>query len=81
MQQRSPKNCWCVQGACRVPITTIASNAGEQGAVIVEKILQQNDPEYGFDAYTGEYKNMVEVMTNECSKISICFASPYCLTR
>ena len=30
-----------VLGACRVPITTIASNAGEQGAVIVEKILQQ----------------------------------------
>ena len=42
---------------------TIVSNAGGEGSVVVEKLLMQDSPTYGFDAATGEYKDMVRVNT------------------
>lgn len=38
---------------------TIAKNAGMEGSLVVEKILQ-GPPEIGYDAMNGEYVNMVE---------------------
>lgn len=38
---------------------TIAKNAGVEGSLVVEKILQ-GPPEIGYDALLGEYVNMVE---------------------
>ncbi|HIP91953.1 MAG TPA: molecular chaperone GroEL, partial [Thermotoga sp.] len=38
----------------------IAINAGYDGAVIMEKILEKDDPAYGFDALKGEFCNMFE---------------------
>lgn len=36
-----------------MPVYTIASNAGVEGAVVVGKLLEQNDPDQGYDAATG----------------------------
>lgn len=38
---------------------TIAKNAGVEGSLVVEKILQSG-PEIGYDALNGEYVSMVE---------------------
>lgn len=38
---------------------TIAKNAGVEGSLVVEKILQAS-PEIGYDAMQGEFVNMVE---------------------
>lgn len=38
---------------------TIAKNAGVEGSLVVEKILQ-SDANIGYDALVGEYVNMVE---------------------
>lgn len=38
---------------------TIAKNAGVEGSLVVEKILQ-GSAELGYDAMQGEYVNMVE---------------------
>lgn len=38
---------------------TIAKNAGVEGSLIVEKILQSS-PEVGYDAMLGDFVNMVE---------------------
>lgn len=38
---------------------TIAKNAGVEGSLVVEKILQ-SDTDIGYDALVGEYVNMVE---------------------
>jgi chaperonin GroEL (HSP60 family) len=35
------------------------SNAGEDGSVIVGKILEKDQYSYGFDAQTGEYANLI----------------------
>jgi chaperonin GroEL len=49
-----------VMRAVQMPTKTICRNAGEEGAVIVGKLLESDDPNYGFDAAKGQYCNMVE---------------------
>ena len=41
------------------PARQIAINAGEDGSVIVGKILENKTYAYGFDSQTGEYVNLV----------------------
>src|SRR5437763_1473361 len=41
------------------PARQIAINAGEDGSVIVGKILEQDQYAFGFDAQSGEYGNLV----------------------
>ncbi len=48
-----------VRKAIQAPARQIAINAGEDGSVIVGKILEKDQYAYGFDAQTGEYVNMV----------------------
>ena len=48
-----------IRRALRIPAMTIAKNAGVEGSLVVEKILQAS-PEIGYDALQGEYVNMVE---------------------
>ena len=48
-----------VRRALSAPARQIASNAGEDGSVIVGKILEKDQYAYGFDAQNGEYVNLV----------------------
>ncbi|MEX2127337.1 MAG: chaperonin GroEL [Xanthobacteraceae bacterium] len=48
-----------VKKALQTPARQIAINAGEDGSVIVGKILEKDQYNYGFDAQTGEYGNLV----------------------
>ena len=41
------------------PARQIAINAGEDGSVVVGKVLEKEQYGYGFDAQTGEYGNLV----------------------
>ena len=49
-----------IKYAIQSPAKKIACNAGEDGAVIVSKILENNDINYGYDAYTGKYVDMMK---------------------
>ncbi|MED6221746.1 hypothetical protein PIB30_057716 [Stylosanthes scabra] len=49
-----------IQNALKTPVHTIASNAGVEGAVVVGKLLEQNNPDLGYDAAKGEYVDMVK---------------------
>ncbi|WP_025270478.1 chaperonin GroEL [Hippea sp. KM1] len=42
------------------PAKVIASNAGFEGSIIINKIRENNDISYGFDARNGEFVNMFE---------------------
>ncbi len=46
--------------AVQAPIKQIALNAGLDGAVILNEILKADKPNYGFNALTNEYTDMVE---------------------
>jgi chaperonin GroEL len=48
-----------VRKALQSPARQISSNAGEDGSVIVGKILEKDQYSYGFDAQSGEYCNML----------------------
>jgi chaperonin GroEL len=48
-----------VRKALSWPARQIAINAGEDGSVVVGKILEKDQYAFGFDAQTGEYGNMV----------------------
>ncbi|MGB6660900.1 MAG: chaperonin GroEL, partial [Xanthobacteraceae bacterium] len=48
-----------VRKALSTPARQIATNAGEDGSVIVGKILEKDQYAYGFDAQNGEYLNLV----------------------
>jgi chaperonin GroEL len=49
-----------VRRAIQAPARQIAENAGEDGAVIVGKIVDKDDYAFGFNAATGEYGNLVK---------------------
>lgn len=48
-----------VRKALQAPLRQIATNAGEDGAVVAGKVLESSDYNYGFDAQLGEYKDLV----------------------
>ena len=48
-----------VRKALQAPLRQIATNAGEDGAVVAGKVLENSDYNYGFDAQLGEYKDLV----------------------
>jgi chaperonin GroEL len=48
-----------VRKAIQTPARQIALNAGEDGSVVVGKILEKDQYSFGFDAQSGEYVNMV----------------------
>jgi chaperonin GroEL len=48
-----------VRKAIQSPVRQIAENSGTDGSVVVGKLTDKNDPNFGFDAQTGDYKDMV----------------------
>lgn len=49
-----------VENALKAPTYTIVSNAGGDGAMVLGKLLEQDDLHFGFDAAQGKYVNMVK---------------------
>jgi chaperonin GroEL len=58
-----------LQKALCVPTMQIAKNAGEEGAVIVEKLKESNVVEFGYNAATGEYADMYKAGIIDPSKV------------
>jgi chaperonin GroEL len=48
-----------VRKALQTPARQIAINAGDDGSVVVGKILEKDQYNFGYDAQTGEYGNLV----------------------
>jgi chaperonin GroEL len=49
-----------VRRACEEPVRQIVLNCGTEGATIVEKIKNQKDPNFGFNASTEQYEDLVK---------------------
>src|SRR5579885_262986 len=49
-----------VKRACEEPLRQIAGNAGWEGAIVVEKVRNENDVNFGFNADTGNYEDLVK---------------------
>ena len=61
-----------VVNALKAPTMQIADNAGQQGDVVVAKLLEmiEKDKGMGFDAVTGEYTNMVKAGIVDPAKVA-----------
>jgi chaperonin GroEL len=58
-----------VRKAVQIPLRQIAENAGEDGAVISGKVLDKDEYNWGFDAQTGEFKDMVKAGIIDPTKV------------
>ena len=58
-----------VRRALRAPARQIAENAGEDGAWIVGKLLESDDYNWGFNAATGEYQDLVKAGVIDPAKV------------
>jgi chaperonin GroEL len=58
-----------VRRAVQAPLRQIAENAGEDGAVIGGKVLENSEYGYGYDAQTGEYKDLVKAGIIDPTKV------------
>ena len=61
-----------VRKAALTPLRQIATNGGEDGAVISGKTMETDDYNYGFDAQTGEFKDLVKAGIIDPTKVVRC---------
>jgi len=58
-----------VRNACKIPAKTISDNAGHEGSVVVDKILQNSEVTFGFNAATGEYSDLQKAGVIDPTKV------------
>ena len=58
-----------VRRALRAPARQIVENAGEDGAWVVGKLLESTDYNWGFNAATGEYQDLVQAGVIDPAKV------------
>jgi chaperonin GroEL len=61
-----------VRRAALTPLRQIAANGGEDGAVISGKTLEKDEYNYGFDAQTGDFKDLVKAGILDPTKVVRC---------
>src|SRR4051794_3921347 len=59
-----------VAAALQSPARQIADNAGEDGEVIVAEILENKNPNYGYNAATGEFGDMFKLGIIDPTKVA-----------
>jgi len=59
-----------VAQALRAPARQIADNAGDDGEVVVDRILENKNPNFGFNAATGEYVDLLKAGIIDPAKVS-----------
>jgi chaperonin GroEL len=61
-----------VKRALEEPIRQIAANAGKEGSVVVDKVLQNSSASFGFNAATEEYVDMIKAGIIDPTKVTRC---------
>jgi len=58
-----------IRRALEEPLRQIAQNAGFEGAVVVAKVREEKSSEFGFNALSDEYENLVEAGVIDPTKV------------
>src|SRR5580704_14943793 len=58
-----------VRRAIQEPLRQIAENAGEEGAIVLGKVNDSKDQNYGYNALTGEYEDLVKAGVLDPTKV------------
>jgi chaperonin GroEL len=59
-----------VKRALEEPLRAIAQNAGHEGAVVIEKVKSNNNPNYGFNAQTETFGDLVQEGVVDPTKVA-----------
>jgi chaperonin GroEL len=59
-----------VRRACEEPVRQLVLNCGTEGAVVVEKIRSHKDPNYGFNASTEQFEDLVKAGVIDPTKVT-----------
>jgi len=59
-----------VRRALEEPLRMIASNAGHEGAVVIGKVKESKDPNFGFDAASEDYTDMIAAGILDPAKVA-----------
>ena len=59
-----------VRRALEEPLRWIAQNAGFEGAIVVQKVRASKDPNYGFNAATDKYEDLVKAGVIDPAKVT-----------
>ncbi|MGY4309848.1 chaperonin GroEL [Bradyrhizobium sp. USDA 4369] len=58
-----------IRRAIQVPVRQIVQNAGEDGSLVVGKLLEKDTYSWGFNAATGEYQDLVQAGVIDPAKV------------
>ena len=61
-----------VKKACEAPIRQIATNAGLDGAIVLHEVRSNKGKSHGYNAWTGEYTDLVEAGVIDPKKVVRC---------
>jgi chaperonin GroEL len=56
--------------ACEEPLRQIVLNSGLEGAVVVEKVRENNDQNFGYNASTGKYEDLIAAGVIDPTKVT-----------
>jgi chaperonin GroEL len=59
-----------VRRACEEPVRQIVLNCGTEGAVVVERVKASNEPNFGFNAATEQYEDLVKAGVIDPTKVT-----------
>jgi chaperonin GroEL len=59
-----------VRRALEEPLRQIVQNAGEEGAVVVGRIRDSKDPNFGYNAQTGEFEDLIKAGVVDPTKVT-----------
>ncbi|MCK5412102.1 MAG: chaperonin GroEL, partial [Gemmatimonadetes bacterium] len=59
-----------VRRALEEPIRQIVQNAGAEGAIVVERVREKDDLNYGYNAQTDKYENLVKSGVIDPTKVT-----------
>jgi chaperonin GroEL len=59
-----------VRRACEEPVRQLVMNCGTEGAIVAEKIKNYQDPNFGFNAATEEYEDLVKAGVIDPTKVT-----------
>jgi chaperonin GroEL len=58
-----------VRRAIQEPLRQIAENAGEEGAIVLGKVLDAREANYGYNAFSNEYEDLVKAGVLDPTKV------------
>ncbi len=59
-----------IRRSCEEPLRQITGNAGFEGAIVLEKVRSNSDANYGFNAQTGVYEDLVKSGVIDPTKVT-----------